>query len=57
MLAPHKEANLDLRHGYWLYIGAQGVGGFGRSKPGSKSLDRIGALKFTGEINWKSQVG
>ena len=51
VLAPHKEANLALRDGHWLYIGAQGGGGFSSSKPGSHSLGGIGALKFTGEIN------
>lgn len=51
MLASHKETNLALHDGNWLYIGAQGGRGFSSSKPDSHSLGGIGALKFTGEIN------
>ncbi|MFN0077896.1 MAG: sulfatase family protein [Prosthecobacter sp.] len=51
VIAPHKEKNLALREGRWLYIGAQGGGGFNGTKVGDHMLGGPGALKFTGEIN------
>ena len=51
MLAPLKEKNLALRDGRWLYIGAQGGGGFAGRKPGDHLLGGPAALKFTGENN------
>ena len=51
VLAPLKEKNLALRDGRWLYIGAQGGGGFNGKKPGDHLLGGPGALKFTGELN------
>ena len=51
VIAPNNAKNLALREGRWLYIGAQGGGGFTGNKPGDHSLGGPGALKFTGEIN------
>ncbi len=51
VLAPHKEKNLTLREGRWLYIGAQGGGGFTGKKPGDHALGGPAALKHTGEKN------
>jgi arylsulfatase A-like enzyme len=51
VLAPHKEKNLALREGRWLYIGAQGGGGFTGNKPGDHALGGPAALQFTGEKN------
>jgi arylsulfatase A len=42
VLAPHQRANLALRAGPWVYIGAQGSGGFGNG---------LGEIAFTGQIN------
>jgi arylsulfatase A len=49
VIAPSNQKNLALREGRWLYIGAQGGGGFNGKKPGDHSLGGPGALKFTGE--------
>lgn len=51
VLAPHKKANLAFREGPWLYIGAQGGGGFNGQKVGDHALGGGGALQFTGETN------
>jgi len=51
VIAPSNKKNLALREGRWLYIGAQGGGGFAGNKPGDHALGGPGALKFTGEIN------
>ncbi len=46
VLAPHKKANIALREGRWIYIGAQGGGGFNANKPGEHLLGGPAALKF-----------
>jgi hypothetical protein len=51
VIAPSNKKNLALREGRWLYIGAQGGGGFNGRQPGDHALGGPGALKFTGEIN------
>ncbi len=51
VLAPQRPQNLAIRQGRWLYIGAQGGGGFGGTKPGNHALGGPAALKFTGEVN------
>jgi arylsulfatase A-like enzyme len=50
VLAPHKKANIALRKDRWLYIGAQGGGGF-IGKPGEHTLGGPAALQFAGEVN------
>lgn len=51
VLAPRQKSNLALRQGDWLYIGAQGGGGFTGTRPGDHALGDGGALNFTGEKN------
>lgn len=51
VFAPSKKANLALREGSWVYIGAQGGGGFEGSKVGSHNFGGPAALKFAGEAN------
>jgi arylsulfatase A-like enzyme len=51
VLAPQRKSNLALREGRWVYIPAQGGGGFQGNKPGDHALGGPAALKFTGEIN------
>jgi hypothetical protein len=51
VLAPNKKANLALREGRWLYIGAQGGGGFAGTKVGERLLGGPTAIQFTGEAN------
>jgi len=45
VLAPHKKKNLAIRSGKWLYIGAQGSGGFGGNSGGP------GAVAWTKQTN------
>ena len=51
VLAAFKEQNLALRKDNWIYIGAQGGGGFSSTRPGDHGLGGPAALKFTGERN------
>jgi arylsulfatase A len=51
VLAPNKPKNLSLRKGKWMYIGAQGSGGFGASKPGAHTFGGPSAATFTKRIN------
>jgi arylsulfatase A len=51
IIAPINKKNLALREGRWLYIGAQGGGGFTGIKAGGHNLGGPAALKFTSEIN------
>lgn len=50
VLAPSHKANLALRDGRWLYIGARGGGGFG-GKVGQHALGGPPALQFAGQVN------
>jgi arylsulfatase A-like enzyme len=51
VLAAVQRDNLAIRQGRWVYIGAQGGGGFTGNKPGDHSLGGPAALKFAGEVN------
>jgi arylsulfatase A-like enzyme len=51
VLAPSKKANLALREGRWVYIGARGGGGFEGKTVGGHNLGGPAALKFAGEAN------
>ena len=51
IFAPNKKANLALRRGRWVYIGARGGGGFAGTTPGEHSLGGAAALKFASETN------
>lgn len=51
VLAPFRNSHLAIRQGNWVYIGAQGGGGFTGTKPGAHTLGGPAALTFTGETN------
>ena len=51
LLAPHKEKNLSLRKGKWMYIPARGSGGFGGSKPNQHAWGGPPATAFAGSVN------
>ncbi len=51
LLAPHKQQNLGLRKGKWMYIGAQGSGGFTGSRPGDHAWGGPAAVQFAGSEN------
>ena len=51
LLAPLRKENLAIRQDDWVYIGAQGGGGFAKTQPGDHGLGGPAALKFAGEAN------
>jgi arylsulfatase A-like enzyme len=51
VLAASSPQHLALREGNWVYIGAQGGGGFDGSKVGEHALGGPAALRFAGEVN------
>lgn len=51
LLAPHKKANLGIRKGKWMYIGAKGSGGFGGGKPGAHAWGGPPATALVGSVN------
>lgn len=51
LLAPKRKSHLAIRKGNWLYIGAQGGGGFGSKKQGTHSFGGPAAITFAGEVN------
>ena len=51
VLAAARPTHVALRDGNWMFIGAQGGGGFGGSKPGEHLLGGPAALKFAGQKN------
>ncbi len=51
LLAPHKPQNLAIRKGKWMYIGAQGSGGFTGSKPTDHAWGGPPAAAFAGSVN------
>jgi arylsulfatase A len=51
VLAANNEQHLALRKDKWIYIGAQGGGGFTATNPGEHMLGGPAALKFTNEKN------
>jgi arylsulfatase A len=48
---PHQKGIFALRSGPWLYINAQGGGGFKQKNPGDHGLGGPSALLFAGEVN------
>ncbi len=50
ILAPRFGKNLSVRKGKWMYIGAQGDGGFG-SNPNAHAAGGPGAVGFSGRAN------
>ncbi len=51
VLAAKEQSHLSLRSGKWMYIGAQGGGGFGGKKFGSNNLGDTIAVEMTGQKN------
>ncbi|WP_435674730.1 sulfatase family protein [Polaribacter sp.] len=51
ILAPRKEGHLSLRKGKWMYIPAQGSGGFKGSKPNHHAWGGAPATAFVGSKN------
>jgi len=51
VIAPNREPNMALRNGDWIYISAQGGGGFAATNWGDHGLGGPPALKFTHEKN------
>lgn len=51
LLAAVKPSHLSLRKGRWMYIPAQGPGGFGGTQPGSHGFAGPAAVSFTGHQN------
>lgn len=51
LLAPRRPENLSLRQGKWMYIPAQGSGGFGGSKPEHHAWGGPAAVAFVGGKN------
>ncbi|MEE2887811.1 MAG: arylsulfatase, partial [Planctomycetota bacterium] len=51
VLGPRRKSHLALRSGDWIYIGAQGGGGFSSRVPGTHMLGGPAALKFAGQHN------
>jgi arylsulfatase A-like enzyme len=51
VLAPFRSPNLSLRKGKWLYIGAQGSGGFSGGKPDQHAWGGAPAAAFAGSVN------
>jgi arylsulfatase A-like enzyme len=51
LLAPIKKSHLAVRKGKWMYIGAQGGGGFTSSKKGTHGFGGPAAITFSGREN------
>ncbi|MEM7144678.1 MAG: sulfatase-like hydrolase/transferase [Verrucomicrobiota bacterium] len=51
VLAPSKKSNLSIRQGKWMYIGAQGSGGFRGSQPTDHAWGGPAAIHLAGSIN------
>jgi len=51
VFAANSPAHLAVRQGRWIYIGAQGGGGFKGTKVGEHSLGGPAALQYAREVN------
>jgi len=51
IVAPSRGTHLSLRKGKWMFIDAQGSGGFGGTKPGGHGFAGPAAATFTGHPN------
>ena len=51
VLAASKSSHLALRRGKWMYIPAQGSGGFSGDKPGGHDFGGPAAASFVGSVN------
>lgn len=57
LLAPRRPEKLSLRQGKWMYIPAQGSGGFGGSKPEHHAWGGFPAVAFVGGKNSDMEKG
>ena len=51
VLAPNKQTHLSVRKGKWMYIGAQGSGGFTAAKRGAHAFGGPAAITYAGYQN------
>ena len=51
VLAPNKPTHLAVRKGKWMYIGAQGSGGFTAAKRGAHAFGGPAAITYAGYVN------
>jgi arylsulfatase A-like enzyme len=51
VLSPYRSTNFSLRKGKWMYIPAQGSGGFSGTKPGMHTFAGPAAVTFTNHPN------
>lgn len=51
LISPSRKSHLSIRKGKWMYIPAQGEGGFGGTEIGQHTFAGAAALKFTGQEN------
>ncbi|MEE4217798.1 MAG: arylsulfatase [Xanthomonadales bacterium] len=51
IISPARKSHLAIRKGRWMYIPAQGEGGFAGSRLGEHDFAGTAALKFTGQVN------
>lgn len=57
IIAPFHRQNLAIREGHWMYIGAQGGGGFGGNNIGDHTFGGPPALHFAGQKNSDIEQG
>lgn len=51
IIAPNKKENIAIRQGKWIYISAQGGGGFEEENVGDHGFGGPAAFSFTGQVN------
>jgi arylsulfatase A-like enzyme len=51
VIAPFKRSHLAIRKGKWMYIGAQGSGGFSATKRGEHAFGGPAAITYAGYVN------
>jgi len=51
VLAAQKKSHLSIRMGKWMYIAAQGGGGFTKGKHGAHAFGGPAAISFAGQVN------
>lgn len=51
VISPARKSHLSIRKGKWMYISAQGEGGFGGTEIGDHAFAGAAAHKLTGQVN------
>lgn len=51
LISPSRKSHLSIRKGKWMYIPAQGEGGFGGTEIGQHTFAGAAAHKLTGQVN------